>query len=198
MSKRKYTHIKLFEKEILAMKDAGKTKREIAEALGLEKASFTSRLSVTSTTTVSYLTRWVRSRIYISCWTQLKRRRERKRSLQSCNSTVTKAFNTHRKHISTWQNHTAFSRQCQDVGIRMIMLWLKISFRYWKQSAFIESNYNHLQMPEKWLMNTYSFTITKESSLKQNWPRWSIGISSLLNWILHRRRVFLCGPHKLD
>lgn len=37
MSKRKYTHIKLFEKEILEMKDAGKTKREIAEALGLEK-----------------------------------------------------------------------------------------------------------------------------------------------------------------
>ena len=32
-----------------------------------DKASFTSRLSVTSTTTVSYLTRWVRSRIYISC-----------------------------------------------------------------------------------------------------------------------------------
>ena len=37
MSKRKYTHIKLFEKEILEMKEAGKTKREIAEALGLEK-----------------------------------------------------------------------------------------------------------------------------------------------------------------
>ena len=37
MSKRKYTHIKLFEKEILEMKEAGKTKREIAEALGLDK-----------------------------------------------------------------------------------------------------------------------------------------------------------------
>ena len=35
MSKRKYTHIKLFEKEILAMQDAGKTKREIAEAIEL-------------------------------------------------------------------------------------------------------------------------------------------------------------------
>ena len=37
MSKRKYTHIKVFEEEILKMKKAGKTKREIAEALGLEK-----------------------------------------------------------------------------------------------------------------------------------------------------------------
>ena len=39
MSKRKYTHIKLFEKEILEMKDAGKTKREIAEALIRERAN---------------------------------------------------------------------------------------------------------------------------------------------------------------
>lgn len=37
MSKRKYTNIKVHEKEIVAMKAAGKTKREIANAFGLEK-----------------------------------------------------------------------------------------------------------------------------------------------------------------
>lgn len=37
MSKRKYTYIKLFEKEILEMKEARKAKREIAKTLGLEK-----------------------------------------------------------------------------------------------------------------------------------------------------------------
>lgn len=36
MSKCKYGHIKIFEEEILEMKAAGKTKREIAEAFGLE------------------------------------------------------------------------------------------------------------------------------------------------------------------
>ena len=35
MSKRKYTHIKLLESEILEMKVSGKTKREIAEHFGL-------------------------------------------------------------------------------------------------------------------------------------------------------------------
>ena len=34
---RKYTKIKMFEPEIIAMRAAGKTRREIAEALGLEK-----------------------------------------------------------------------------------------------------------------------------------------------------------------
>ena len=37
MSKRKYTHIKIFEEEILALKAAGKTKQEIANTFGLEK-----------------------------------------------------------------------------------------------------------------------------------------------------------------
>lgn len=37
MSGRKYTHIKLFETEIKEMWADGKTKREIANALGLEK-----------------------------------------------------------------------------------------------------------------------------------------------------------------
>ena len=36
MSKRRYTHIKEKEKEILAMKEAGYTKREIAEKYGYE------------------------------------------------------------------------------------------------------------------------------------------------------------------
>jgi len=35
MSKKNYTHIKFLEPEILAMKDSGKTKREIAERYGL-------------------------------------------------------------------------------------------------------------------------------------------------------------------
>ena len=35
---RKYTKIKVLEPEIIAMRAAGKTRREIAEALGLEKA----------------------------------------------------------------------------------------------------------------------------------------------------------------
>lgn len=37
MSRRKYTHIKLFEKESLKMNEAGKVKREIAKTSGLEK-----------------------------------------------------------------------------------------------------------------------------------------------------------------
>lgn len=37
MSKRKYTHIKEMEGEILSMREAGKTCREIAEYLNLEK-----------------------------------------------------------------------------------------------------------------------------------------------------------------
>ena len=37
MTKKKYTHIKFLESEILAMKEAGKTKREIAEHYGLKK-----------------------------------------------------------------------------------------------------------------------------------------------------------------
>ena len=35
MSQRKYTHIKVLEPEIIEMKEAGKTKREIAEHFGL-------------------------------------------------------------------------------------------------------------------------------------------------------------------
>ncbi len=35
MSKRKYTHVKLLEPEILEMRASGKTKREIAEHFGL-------------------------------------------------------------------------------------------------------------------------------------------------------------------
>ena len=37
MSKRNYTHIKMIEPEIIAMREAGKTRREIAEHFGLEK-----------------------------------------------------------------------------------------------------------------------------------------------------------------
>ena len=37
MGKRKYTHVKELEVEILSMREAGKTRREIAEHLGLEK-----------------------------------------------------------------------------------------------------------------------------------------------------------------
>ena len=36
MSKRNYAHIKILEPEILAMKESGKTKREIAEHYGLK------------------------------------------------------------------------------------------------------------------------------------------------------------------
>ncbi len=36
MSKRPYTHLQFLEAEIVAMKDAGKTKREIAEHYGLK------------------------------------------------------------------------------------------------------------------------------------------------------------------
>ena len=38
MSKRKYTHIKEIETQIIAMREAGMTRREIADELGLEKA----------------------------------------------------------------------------------------------------------------------------------------------------------------
>ena len=37
MSKRKYTHIKEIETQIVAMREAGKTRQEIADELGLEK-----------------------------------------------------------------------------------------------------------------------------------------------------------------
>lgn len=37
MSKRKYTHISLIEADIIAMRKAGKSRREIAEHFGLEK-----------------------------------------------------------------------------------------------------------------------------------------------------------------
>ena len=36
MSKRNYTHVKLLESEIVAMKESGKTKREIAKYYGLK------------------------------------------------------------------------------------------------------------------------------------------------------------------
>ena len=38
MSKRKYTHIKEIEIQIIAMREAGMTRQEIADELGLEKA----------------------------------------------------------------------------------------------------------------------------------------------------------------
>ena len=37
MSKRSYTHISLIEAEFIAMREAGKSRREIAEHFGLEK-----------------------------------------------------------------------------------------------------------------------------------------------------------------
>lgn len=37
MKKRKWTNIKVFEKEIIRMREAGNTRQEIADALGLEK-----------------------------------------------------------------------------------------------------------------------------------------------------------------
>ena len=37
MKTRKYTHVKELEAEILSMRESGKTRREIAEHLGLEK-----------------------------------------------------------------------------------------------------------------------------------------------------------------
>ena len=41
MSKRKYTQIKAIEPEIIAMREAGKTRREIAEHFGLKKRQIT-------------------------------------------------------------------------------------------------------------------------------------------------------------
>ena len=37
MSKRKYTHIKALEEQIVSMREAGMTRQEIADELGLEK-----------------------------------------------------------------------------------------------------------------------------------------------------------------
>ena len=37
MSKRKYTHIKAIEKQIVTLREAGMTRQEIADELGLEK-----------------------------------------------------------------------------------------------------------------------------------------------------------------
>ena len=75
--------------------------------------------------------------IFHNHWKQSKLPEERKRSPQSCNSTVTKAFNTHLIRILSWFNHTTLFRQCQDAGILMIMLWLKISFLSLKRSVYI-------------------------------------------------------------
>ena len=36
MAKRKYTHIKIIEPKLIAMREAGKTNHEIAEYFGLE------------------------------------------------------------------------------------------------------------------------------------------------------------------
>ena len=79
-------------------------------------------------------------KIFISFWVRSEKRRERKRSQQSCSSTVTKAFNTHRKHFPAWFNHTALRRQCQDVETHMTMLWLKIFSLFSKQSVFTGLN----------------------------------------------------------
>ena len=38
MSKRKYTHFKTMENQIISMREAGMTRQEIADELGLEKA----------------------------------------------------------------------------------------------------------------------------------------------------------------
>lgn len=38
MEKRKYTKVEAFEAEMIAMREAGKRKQEIADYLGLEKA----------------------------------------------------------------------------------------------------------------------------------------------------------------
>ena len=43
MSKRKWTNIKALEPEIIAMRKAGKTRREIAEHFGLEKEQIKNR-----------------------------------------------------------------------------------------------------------------------------------------------------------
>ena len=37
MSRRKYTHVQVMEKQIVSMREAGKTRQEIADELGLEK-----------------------------------------------------------------------------------------------------------------------------------------------------------------
>ena len=37
MSRRKYTHVQVMEKQIVTMREAGKTRQEIADELGLEK-----------------------------------------------------------------------------------------------------------------------------------------------------------------
>lgn len=47
---------------------------------------------------------------------------EKKKSLQTCNSTVTKAFSILHSHTLSQLNHTALRRQCQDVEILMTML----------------------------------------------------------------------------
>ena len=57
------------------------------------------RLFVIYTTIASLLTRRVQSRTLFSFYLRSEQPRKRRRSPQSWNSTVTKAFSTHRKHI---------------------------------------------------------------------------------------------------
>ena len=71
MEKRKYTHIKAVEAEILSMRAAGKTRREIAESLGLEKEQIK-----------AWITRYNRRQEKIAAGIPIQKRgRPRKRSL---------------------------------------------------------------------------------------------------------------------
>ena len=64
-----------------------------------DKAYYIFRSFVISTTIASSLTRRALNKISISSSLRSEQPRERKRSPQSCSSTVTKAFNIHPKHI---------------------------------------------------------------------------------------------------
>ena|GEM_PF-693695 len=65
------------------------------------RVCYTYPSSVTSTITASLHTKWVQRRPSDLCWIQFERPREKKRSPQSCNSTVIKGFNTPQTHILT-------------------------------------------------------------------------------------------------
>lgn len=73
---RQYTHVQEVEKEMLEMKAAGKTNREIAEHFG------------------------VKDKYEVKEWFKRYNRRIRKRPPGSCISTATKVFNTPHTHIS--------------------------------------------------------------------------------------------------
>jgi len=91
----------------------------------------------------------------------------KKKSLQRCNSIVTKGFSIPPKHTTTWLSYTALYRLCQGAETITIMRWPKISFPFSRQNAFTEQNSRALPRLKFWLMRISGSTTMNEFSWKQ-------------------------------